>query len=66
MPTTRPLKSVNLEPIDHKRLQAIAGQMTEEDRVALNKPRLPRTTIREANSTLIEEAAIKRGIHIDQ
>lgn len=59
------LKGVNLYPVDHLRLEAIADKMTEINRTQYSRAHYPRTTKREANSIIIEGAAIRLGIHID-
>lgn len=59
-------KMVNLDPRDHELLKSIACKLTEERRLLLKWPRAPEVTLRDAQSYVIERAANKLDIHIEE
>lgn len=62
MPTTRPQKSVNLDPEDHARAQRIAAQLTKNARAALHDPEHPEIPLRKAVKHALAVAERTMGI----
>ena len=62
MPSTKPQKSVNLDPVDHERAQRIADKLTENARKVLADPEHPETPLRKAVAHALQVCEREMGI----